>query len=247
MRVDLLESKACVDWAISQLPSLDERINAWLDLNVNLEIKDPDPNSPNNVIVAAQKEPLPAAFNIEVGSHINTIRSSLDILATSLAHRYGIAKPDEAYFPVAKSEDDFLGGNFKGAKFVKALPTAERTIIETLKPYRGGNAPLWVLHQLDIVRKHRKLLAVATTPARFSITGWGLSDNFTPVASGFMIIEDQETVLGLLRKGAPDYNMKFSAFVAINETDLSIHKPVVAALNDFARLADSIIQLFDVS
>jgi hypothetical protein len=246
MRDDVLDAKACIDWTVSQLPSLEKRINEWLQLNLYVGIKDPDPNVPNNLIVALQKEQLPRSFNVEVGSHINTIRSSLDILATALAYRYGMPKPDKAYFPIAKSLAEFITYNgFKGAEFIKALPAAERAIIESLNPYKGGNALLWALHQLDIMRKHRKLLAVTTNPRHCRISGWGVSQYFIPVSTGLMVVSDRETVLGLLAKGAPQYDMHISGYVAINETDLSIHKPVIAALHEFASLAGSIINLFD--
>jgi hypothetical protein len=35
------------------------------------------------------------------------------------------------------------------------------TAIDNAKPYNGGNEPLWRIHQLDIIDKHRNLFAVA--------------------------------------------------------------------------------------
>lgn len=43
------------------------------------------PDTPNDMVVAVEKEPLPLSFNVEVGAYINAIRSSLDILATAMA------------------------------------------------------------------------------------------------------------------------------------------------------------------
>ena len=171
MRDDLLDAKACIDWAVSKFEPLEERMEAWLDVNFELEIVDPDPNCPNNVIVARHHAPVPADFNVEVGALINTIRCSLDLLATSLAYRFSVSRPDKVYFPILDSADVFSSGKYKGAEFINGLPKIERTMFESLKPYKGGDALLWPLHQLDVMRKHRKLLRVCAAPQRFRITG----------------------------------------------------------------------------
>jgi hypothetical protein len=242
MRADLLHAQASIDWAKSQLPSLDERVSAWLKDNVEIVRRDPDPSSPNYVIVADPKEPLPLAFVVEVGAYINCIRSSLDLLAVALAHRYGMAKPESANFPVAASEKEFVSGGYKGSEFVKGLPDAERAKIEALKPYCGGNQMLWALHRLDILRKHKRLVETMIRPAKFSITGWGLSHGFTPLPA-FIRGVDQETVLGLLDK-RQRAQINFTPTIAFDEPDLS-SLPAVAGLTHFAKLATEIIGTFD--
>jgi hypothetical protein len=104
---DLVDAQACIDWTLDQLPGLQNCINAWLIANVKVEVEDPDPGVPNNIIVAIQREELPRAFNVEIGAYLNTIRSSLDILATALTVRYRIGRPEDAYFPIAKTEAAF--------------------------------------------------------------------------------------------------------------------------------------------
>lgn len=248
MRDDLLDAVACVDWTKAQLPSLGERIDAWLKLNLYAEVVDHDPDCPNNVIVCRQKEPLPLFFNVEVGAYLNVLRSSLDILATVVARRHpGVANPEKVYFPIAASRTEFFKPETKGAKFIQALPSDVREIFETLEPYKGGNEELWALHQLDIMRKHRKLLTVITDNRYFQISGAGVLRDYKSLSTGFMVVNDQESVVGLIRKGAPNYEMQFTGEVAINETDLMPRKAVISALDDFASFAKSVIGLFDIS
>jgi len=213
-----------------------------MKLNVEVRFEDLELGNPNRLIVAVEKEPLPLSFNVEVGAHLNTLRSSLDILATALAHRYGIAKPNEVYFPVVRSEAVFLGGDYKGSKLVKGLPPAERALIEELKPYKGGNDRLWWLHDLDIVRKHRGLLAAEITPASIGISGFGIRDHFVPVSSGWMRADDK-TVLGFWPRGRAEPKVDFTPYVAI--IDGAFVESAVPALDKFARLAASIINLFN--
>lgn len=123
MRDDLLHAQASVDWAVAQLPAFQERLRGWLDTNIDTIVKELPPDTPNNMIVATEKAPLPLAFQVEAGVYINAIRSSLDILAATLAYRHCPTLVDDAYFPVVKDAAIFAGGQrYKGAKFVKALP-----------------------------------------------------------------------------------------------------------------------------
>jgi hypothetical protein len=139
MRDDLLAAKASVDWAVAQFPAFQSRLDAWLNANIYVTVKELPANTPNNVILAVEKEPLPLAFQVEAGAYINTIRSSLDILAATLARRHCPTLVDEAYFPVVRGAEIFAARRYKGAELVEALPSTERAIIESLKPYKGGN------------------------------------------------------------------------------------------------------------
>lgn len=236
---DLSHAEACIDWAVSNFPSFQERLDRWMKLNINVVVKKLEPDVPNDVIVAIQKEPVPLAFTVEAGAYINTIRSSLDILASVLATRHNISRGIEAYFPVANSRADFVAGHYKGVEFIKKLPVAERSVIEALEPYYGGNGVLWGLHKLDIARKHDKLLTVNTRPAALRIEGEGI----TRLATGWVRGPD-ETILGLIAKGASQPDVKFLSYIVLDEPSFTGMRPVVTALNEFAGLAKSIIKLF---
>lgn len=248
MRGDLLDAKASVDWAVSNLPAFQQRIDSWLNLNVHIGIEDLPAPATHNPIIGIENEPLPPAFNVEFGAYINVIRSSLDILATALAYRCNIPKPETMYFPIAKSAVAFARGKYTGANFVKGLPRTERDIIESLNPYQGGNEALWALHQLDIMRKHRRLIAVEIRFLRFCM---GVTDmtrpDFVPLATatGWLRL-NEKTILGLLRKGAPYNDKEFQSHISMNETGYVHRKPIIATLLHFADLAYSIIGRFDL-
>jgi hypothetical protein len=242
---DLLDAQACVDWTVAQFATLEDRINGWLRLNVVVEV---EVAGPSDVLVAVQRDELPRSLNVEIGAYLNTLRSSLDILASALAVRHDICAPEDAYFPFARSEASFGAPGSRSAKFIAGLPPAERAHIEALKPYMGGNEDLWSLHQLDILRKHRRLLTVIAEPDYFSVEGPGIHRYFTPVSTGFMRADnasERKVVLGLMAKDAPPYGMNFAPYVAFDETAITGRKRVVQALNDFAALATTIIKRFD--
>lgn len=241
MRPDLLYSQAAIDWAVGNFPSFQKKLDEWINTKVRIGIEELEAHIPNNLLIAGSEEPLPLAFSAEAGAYINSIRSALDMLATALVERHGLPiKPDDIYFPIKKSEDAF-----KEDKIVKALPDAERKIVESLKPYCGGNELLWALHRLDILRKHRRLLTADLTPTKLKISGYGVHKNFTAVSTGYVSSGDK-IILGLLTKGTPPPDVKLVAHITIHEVDLVNKKSVVGVLNQFAEHVTKIIKMFDV-
>jgi hypothetical protein len=250
MRDDLLHAQASVDWAEANLPLFKKRLDAWLNENVYVAVRELPPDVPNNIVVIAEKEPFPLGFHVEAGAYINAIRSSLDILASALANRHCQALVDDAYFPVAGSEAIFLSGKgYKGRKFVQALPAKERSIIESLKPYKGqgGNRILCILHDLDILRKHVRLLSVEVTPRTFVVSAWGDAINaFMPVSTGYVRTGPEETTIGLISKNATEQpRIKLTPQVSFSEAAHLPRREVITALHEFANFATSIIREFD--
>jgi hypothetical protein len=243
MRDDLLHARASIDWAVAHFQDFQSRLDAWCKANVEVSVKQLPPDVPNNVIVATEKASLPLDFNVEFGAYINAIRSSLDILASTLAARHCPALIKHAYFPVASSDQAFAAGNYKGSKLIRALPDKERDIIKSIKPYKGGNPTLFPLHHLDILRKHVRLLSVLAAPARLGMRVDAFPF-FHPVATGWMRSSHEETVLGLISKDAPDPQFDFDAQVVLNETSYS-GRTVIDALQNFATFATLIIWQFD--
>lgn len=248
MRHDLLEAQASVNWAASNFPAFQNKLQTWLDENISVGIKELDNTTPNNLIIATQKNNLPLEFNAEFGAYANAMRSALDLIAMALANRHGIAPTKNICFPVANSQADFLAGKgFKGNEFVKTLPTTERTLLEKLSPYKGGNQDIWLLHKLDIVRKHYRLLAVKPQPARINIVGSFRRDDLKPINSsdGFLTL-GEETVLFLISKTVVDpLKLNFSAEVFVREPDEGFRAPVMVALNNWATIVNKVIKTFD--
>lgn len=245
MRDSFADAEASVDWAVSKIPSFRQATNAWLQDNIYLSIREQPEHVPNDVVVAVEKQALPLSFQVEAGAYINAIRSSLDILACSLANRYCKSLIDDTYFPVASSEQKFRDGNYKGHKFIKALPVKERGIIESLKPYKGGNGLLYPLHLLDIVRKHQRLLSVEIQPAHIRISGLGRATSaFTPVSTGWMRSGPDETVIGLVAKGVQKPQIEITPQISFDETTYLSNREVISSIYDFANLAKAIIRNF---
>lgn len=248
MRADLADAQASVDWAKAQLPSIAQRVGQWVTENVDMLRLETAAPSAHDRIVALPKAAFPLAFNVEIGACLGVLRGSLDILATAVAYRHGVRRADKANFPIARSAAAFARGHYNGHQFVEGLPEGPKAVIEALKPYKGGNAALWALHQLDIVRKHRRLLVVEISPhlVRLRPTGpaFGL-DDFTPGSPG-RLEADQETELGLIRKDAPDCKVEITPKILIDEADvLGRPEPAIELIHVLADCCQFVIRLFD--
>jgi len=87
MRDDLLDADTCVDWAVSQIPILQDGFDAWTQGRPYLiEIEQDAKTGIYNVVAYSLGGfgPMP---NVQAGMIINGLRSSLDLLAASLAKR----------------------------------------------------------------------------------------------------------------------------------------------------------------
>jgi hypothetical protein len=187
---------------------------------------------------------LPVAFSVEAGAYVNTLRSSLDILGMALVRRHSLAIAEHrVYFPVADSKEALLKNG--GAPLLQELPEEDRVRLLALKPYRSGNAALWALHHLDIVRKHRRPLDVQIRPIHLSMKGSLKPGDFEPL-HGEPFQAGAETVLGLLRKGVPEPAMQSRFYVAINEPSTIQRRPVLATLAHLTDAASGAIKLLDV-
>jgi hypothetical protein len=112
-----------------------------------------------------------------------------------------------------------------------------------LKPYQGGSYAIWILHHLDIVRKHRRLLSVVLRPISISIQGTLAPGDFEPLVVEAVHVND-ETIIGMLRKGA-DVNLVRSKFyVGLDEQEHLNHRRVVGSLVHLTDVASGIIALF---
>ncbi len=237
METDLLPAQAAVDWAKSQFEILERRIEAWRDTGPYKVVPEFDPQRGKQALKIKVLKPLPPIVNAEVGAIINSLRTSLDLLTVALAQRNGHSAPMDVYFPISKCRVHFLNS---GIKKIKRLSDTDKSAIEHLEPYKGGNDYLFALHQLDIMRKHRRLVAVYETLAGITLSGIGLNAEFPKP----WVPLKHDAVLAWINPGVPNYQLNLTPEVALSEGSLIPLKPLSAALRDFAGTVNGIIRVF---
>ena len=104
---------------------------------------------------------LPPYFSVLIGEIIHHLRTVLDHLVFVLASGQG--NPSRLTFPVCREERGFRASLKRGA--LMGVPEEAVQVIERLQPYRTSpqseQATLYQLHNLNIIDKHRLLLATA--------------------------------------------------------------------------------------
>jgi hypothetical protein len=249
MRDDLLDAQATVDWAVAQIPSFQEAFRAWI-YDHPYEIRFEPDSDPSGKLAVAYFDPLPRTFNAWVGAIINSSRSALDLLSATLATRNCVKPSKCTHFPIFSSEQDMIDP-LEGIEGKKWLSKSERAVIKSLKPYKGGDHTLWPLHQLDIRRKHERLIRASIDPRFHFEFGNAASGQGSFMMSGMTGVQrfDDKTVLGSVPNFAlslADRHADLAMQITFNEViaDLTGHE-VITTLMRFAERAAHIIKLFD--
>ena len=241
VRDDLLDAEACIDWAEAQFSILAARIEAWQESSPYDVVAEFDPQRGMNALKFDVRHPLPRIVSAETGAIIHMIRSSLDLLAVTLARRNGHLCPRDVCFPITKSEKGFFAQN-GGLKKIKRLSPKNIDIVKTLRPYHGGNDSLYAVHFFDIERKHRQLLRIRPATEHWGLWGIGINAEF-PEPPVFDV--EHGAVLAWISADAPHHDVSFPCEVALGQPHVFPVRPILTALGEFASLATSIIKLFD--
>jgi hypothetical protein len=179
------------------------------------------------------------AVSLIAGDALHNLRSALDLLYCQLVANNGKQISESDQFPITADAQKFEARlpEIKARIGVSAAPT-----LEDLKPYGGGHDAYWRLHKLDIIDKHRLLLAtvaalreiiqtvpvesVENAPVEVSAIAVHLEpDNIRPVDDGDELFRlDSE----------PEGEIKYGFEIALHEPPIAECEPVVALLNYFA-------------
>src|SRR5579862_5437287 len=241
MRDDLIDAKAAVDWALAQIRILHRRIARWLERGPYFAVTVPDSQPGKELVRVKEREPIPPAVNVEAGAIINMLRTSLDLLAVTLAERNGYERPKDIYFPITGSVMEFIDPVDGAVKKLKRLAEADRLAVEQIRPYPGGDERLYSLHQLDQLRRQHRLVVVSARPRSMGLISCGSNS------------EPEYLYAGKVEEGAPLFRLPAGSNAKVDlrievtfaDTPYANGRPVVTTLRDFATRTQEIIAKFD--
>jgi hypothetical protein len=127
-------------------------------------------------------------WSVIVGDCLHNLRSALDYLAYQLVLVSGNKPNESTQFPIRKSSYGarrgrfrrWLGGKSQPAEISGGVRDDILKVVQAIQPYNRGNRigeQLWMLHQLDVIDKHRQLLL---TTVAVPATSWSPSPDFRP-------------------------------------------------------------------
>jgi hypothetical protein len=163
-----------VERAKKHLAELETEINANTGETLRIFCMKPDPKTGN---LAPYHGPMPISnFNLlaVAGDVVQNLRTALDHLAYHLAQvgNPTVEPSRDVSFPISRDAETHES---RKAGKVKGMREDAKKAIDALKPYKGGNDALWLLHDLNNTDKHRFLLTVGQDHL---FTGEWLGDPF---------------------------------------------------------------------
>ena len=107
---------------------------------------------------------IPAEISLVAGDAIQNLRSTLDHLVWQLIIvNNKIPKPGVTGFPITETAQEYITSKIR--RKIEGVSQAAECAIDALKPYKAGNDPLWRLHCMNNIDKHRLILSAASAMA----------------------------------------------------------------------------------
>jgi hypothetical protein len=187
------------------------------------------------------RKPMPTKFSVLIGDFVHNLRTALDLLVCDLVTITGKSAAD-VYFPFCATAAD-LPRMIRDRKIQRAGPDVV-AYIESLKPYKGGNVALRVIHDLDLTDKHRALLPVLSGVSL--PLGKLFGTNLPDAVGNWQSLIDHD---GQMIIGTADYlkiplgtELPARFFLALDFGPGIGFRPVIEGLHELAREADSIFK-----
>lgn len=217
------------------------------ELNPYRMLRERDPEPGYHIWRAKIVEPPPLEkWGSITGECVHSLRSALDHTANALV-RIKRPKAEFSEFPVFK--DRALWDSDHAKKLPGVAPKV-MTQVKWLQPYRrgGDQDPLWLIHLLDIIDKHRRLNLVSPsiTASQWATDGGNVEDIEMP----FGPFEDGTPVARFRlvpTRDAPPMHVetKFTFDVAFGEGQPLARMPVMLMLENLLVYTGFVVARFD--
>jgi len=184
------------------------------------------------------------------GEIIHHLRSCFDHLVWKLIEANHI-DPEKVTSPRPEFPI-FLDSNkyaVEGAKKVQKTITSAQPLIEQLQPYNGegDRDPLWFIHRLDVIDKHRVLLATSIFPKHETIneTLSGLKETIINIRGWLYDAKTGTCIASFRRSTMNNLKLNFRVDIMLTEARGSRQHTVVEFLANLTEFTSRTMNLFD--
>jgi hypothetical protein len=185
-----------------------------------------DPRTGEAVYYLTEAPAVPDEMALIAGDVLQNLRSTLDHLAWALVETNG-GKPTPGVtgFPIMEREPLTTKEKASFDRKIEGMGQEAKDVIRRLRPYKGGDDDLWLLHRLNNIDKHRTIFTV----------GFAVRSIATPyqriAASPTFRTGPLENGGELFRENSQISNkVDFMFDVAINEPELIACEPLIFRL-----------------
>lgn len=223
--------------------------------------EDNDTKTGENILRVKIEKCIPPIFSAMLGDIVHNLRSALDQLVCALVKANSRQVRRGNGFPISGTVEHFETNSIGKIKGVE--PRAER-FIRRLKPYKGGNKALWILHELDALDKHSGIIttsgANAATVAQIEIPIIGIGSGSISIGAvlpgqraAVVVPAPMPRAIGALKDGmeilrAPaDFSadIDISYNVTFAETKIADGDPVVETVIQLAEFVERVLKIAD--
>jgi hypothetical protein len=161
------EVKLKLDRAREHADALRDGVLAYFGRKPVVTWDEEDTASGDLITRARATEQPPDRLSLVAGDALHNARTALDHLAWQLVLA-GHGKPGTATcFPVGRNLADYQSLAPKALKGASSKAIAR---IDAVRPWKGGDDDLWLLHRLDIDDKHKLLVQLAASNRGMAFT-----------------------------------------------------------------------------
>lgn len=194
-------------------------------------------------ILTLDAKPLPDEFALIVGDAIHNLRAALDLMACEIVTIGGGTPSKYTSFFVRDTREELVAAISSGEIKIAGQDICD-LISDTIKPYKGGNDPLWALHQLDIMDKHKLLIptigVVQVTVDAYDDNGNQFVNNTLGVGAGGRL----QAIATSARMHITNYrNPAFGVFFP--EGAIFKGQPLVPTLKQLAQLVSGVVETIE--
>lgn len=158
-----------LDWAKLHINRLENEVREFFDGRSYVAVAEYDPKTIWHVArLKINKSTPDERWSLVVGDAVQNLRSALDhaVYRLAIASSKSDPPPDERSieFPIFKEEKGQGGFLARGRPKIAGIDPKAAAVIEGLQPFKAGNYaedPLWLLQELNIVDKHRRIHVTA--------------------------------------------------------------------------------------
>jgi hypothetical protein len=225
--------------AKKHLTDLELLMAGFGDRNINVMIKKDDPQipvyMPNQPVTLTQ---IPFEAVAAAGDVVQNLRSALDHLANQLWLVNRSTPTRHTEFPISKN---FATYERNKTRKVEGMRTDAKEAIDRLKPYSGGNEPLWRLHELNNIDKHRLLFTVGRDimfHAEWINHPWGADYN------NFLMRASDPHFVGVLESDSEN-NIQLGVDETITEAEITQSYALLPSLHQLVNVVEDLILGFE--
>jgi hypothetical protein len=192
--------------AEEQLKEIERKLLSYYNSDPCTMSGEYDPNAEGRGTARIMVDSMNVRLNTLIGEFLHDIRSSLDHLAWQLVlHNKGYPTADTT-FPILKTAPPTnKHGQRTLPNIAGGISQTARAVIDSSQPYQFGprytTHPLWMLHQLWNIDKHRHVIARGGWPERHFVganlprfTYTARFESATPNMARYSLIPDDPSV-----------------------------------------------------